>query len=237
MKDIRSFIPEITPMIFKDDVNLLYVKDDEYIAYSMIGWSTRHKSINSDSNEEFYKIVSDIIPATAITIDAVGTHGKTTDYLIAWFDNARDNGFSYAGYTEGYIGIANKEINEADIEFLEKYHDVDSYSYLKSINPLENSRIKQIIEKKVIVLDKVPLENITDVDSKYYRRRYPNGVLDIQHEKANQHKISIPHKIQPLSQNNWSNIRIAKIDLSKFGGNTVYPFAWLQKTTIIKKEN
>jgi hypothetical protein len=58
----------------------------------------------------------------------------------------------------------------------------------------------------------------------------------MEHEVANQHKIAIPDEIQPKSPNDWSNIKIAKVNLQKFGGNSVYPFIWVQNTKLTKKE-
>ena len=237
MKDIRTYIASFSPIIFKDEVKLLYIDENQYVAYSMLdvnpmALTFKRPYIEIDIPKDFYEINSEIIPATAITIDNAGTNGKTTDYLIAWFDNTRDSGLDYKESSEAFIGIAKEVVSDIETHYLEKYNDVDDYVYLKSVRPLKKVKIEKLIKDNVLLLDKVPLQRIEDIKEGFYRREYPDAKLNLEFEKKNQDKISIPHKIQPQKDNDWSNIRIAMFDLQKFGGRDVYPFVWIERSEI-----
>jgi len=211
--------------MLKDKIRLIYTGNENYLAYSLIG----RYSFQNIPTEDFYQINSDIIPATALSIDKVSINDISTDYLIAWFDNAKISQFSHC-----YIGIADKCLDDAEIEYFEKYHDVDDYIYMKSAEKLDVKKMSDIIREKVITLDKVPLHTISEINDKFYRRVYENGILVP--ESIQSGKISIPHRIKPISENDWSNIRYSLFPLQRFGGNSIYPFAWLLKTNITKKE-
>jgi hypothetical protein len=193
---------------------------------------------NKSQNEDcpFYEIISEIISATTITIDTVGYENESTDYLIAWFDDTRDD-FDFAENLTAFVGIAINGLDYDDIEFIEKFNDVDDYFYLKSTVPLEKAKIVQMIKDKVVVLDKIPLQKVTDFEQKFYHRKFSGGELDLEYEKENQHKIAIPNWIKRKETDDWSNIRFAKFELERFGGHSVYPFVWIQKTKLKKKEN
>jgi len=229
MKDIREYIPQVSPLDFADKISLLYVGDEQYIAITLGRGDIAVDYEDNSINKETYTISSDFVPASAITVDKVGDNGKTSDYLIGWFNLSDFSDFSVAN-----IGVALNGLDNEDIEYLEKYIDVDAYSYLKSIQPIPTAKLQEIIKDKVTLIKSVPLEKLADLDSLYYRRKYKDNVLNTEHEKANQHKIAIPHKIQPIKENDWSNIRIAKIDMQVFGGNSVIPFVWLQRTKLVR---
>ena len=185
MKDIRTYIPSISPLIFKDEVKLLYIDENQYVAYSMLGVNSlpelyfKRPHIEIDIPKDFYEINSEIIPAIAITIDNAGTNGKTTDYLIAWFDNTRDSGLDYKVSSEAFIGIAKEDVSDTETHYHEKYNDVDDYVYLKSVRPLKKVKIEKLIKDNVLLLDKVPLQRIEDIKEGFYRREYPDAIVNL----------------------------------------------------------
>jgi hypothetical protein len=226
MRDIRELVPCMTPLMFKEKVRLLYVEDESYVAYSLFGKNFSHIS----SNSETYEIFSYILPASIQTDEKIGK----SDFLIAWFDSQRDKRIDFTQYTECHIGIATKDISDEEIDFMEKFYEVDGYVYLKSVKPYNLTKYQDLIRNKTIIWDKVPLLKMSQINDKFYRREYKDGKVLI--ERLQPGKISIPHKIQPKSANDWSNIRYCMFELHRFGGNSVYPFAWLQRTTLVKKE-
>jgi len=226
MKDIRTLVPEFTPLEFKDKFSLLYV-GDQYIGVSFNIMSALSNYEDNTTLKNTYSILTDFIPATAITVERIGS----ADFLIGWFDL---NDFSE--FTVAHVGIAVNGLEVADFEYLEKYIEVDDYKYLKSIQPVSTARLTEIIKDKVTLLDSAPIEKMTDISSSYYRRSYHGNGVDKEIERLNKDKIAIPYKIQPIKQNDYSNIRFAKINMQIFGGNSVIPFVWLQRTKLQKKE-
>ena len=224
MKDIREIVPSMTPLMFKDNVRLLHVSDETYVAFSLTG---RYMSPKS-TNDNIYQIFTYIMPTSIITAEKIGK----SDFLIAWFDRQRDRRIDYAIHTHCYIGIANKDISDEEINFIEKFYEIDDYIYLKSEKPINTKKYQDIVRNKVLTIDKVPLLKMTDINEKFYSREYKDGKVII--ESLQPDKISIPHKIErrlpnkPKSADDYSHIRYAMFDLQRFGGNSVYPFAWLQ---------
>ena len=231
MKDIRTYISAISPLIFKDEVNFMFIEDNQYLAYSLTGLNLPDYVFDKAKEKDFYTMTSEIILPIVITIDCVEIDGKSTNYLIAWFDNSSAD-FQSANYSSAFVGISQKDIN---LEFAEEYEDVDDYVYLKSAKSISKKKIQKFIQEQVFLLDKVPLEKLEDKENMYYRRLYHEDILDMDFEKENQNKIAIPNEIQPVKQSGFSHIRIAKLDLQNFNGNSVYPFVWIEKTELKRK--
>ena len=227
MKDIRTYIPAISQLIFKDEVNFLFIEDNQYLAYSLTGLNLPDYAFDKAKEKDFYTMTSEIILPTVITIDCVEIDGKSTNYLIAWFTES-----GIEKHTSAFIGISQKDIN---LEFAEEYEDVDDYVYLKSVKSISKEKIQKFIKDHVFLMDKVSLEKLEDIENMFYRRLYHEGNLDMDFEKENQHKIAIPNEIQPVKQTDFSHIRIAKLDLQNFNGNSVYPFVWIEKTELKRK--
>ena len=134
------------------------------------------------------------------------------DYLIAWFDNNALKTQNIHEIYQTYIGILTDKEKCQEIVFLDEITDISNYFYQKSKEPIEEIIIKNLIKNDVAMLDRLSLNLYSD------------------------YKLTIPPEMKSIDQ---TNIRIALFEISKFGGNTVIPFVWCEKSNlnyIIKEE-
>jgi len=198
----------------------------------------RYKLTKLIKTQDLVSAVSKIVPAKTISIDNIGE----TDYVIAWFDDTHDTELNYTYYHDVYFGYSEINLIEELEDIIEKgfnplEEDVEGFKLKSSIESVSKEDFVRFIKEKVLALQKVSLEELGDLSAYHttWERDEEGNIIPVPD------KIHIPEEIQPKSVDgegiqDWSNIRIAKINLDIYGGANGFPYAWTVRTQFVKEK-
>ena len=227
-----------SPVQLRRNVRLLHLNNETSVAYTVPAIFERTLRYGDNYSPEIELAVTNILPAKTISIDNIGE----TDYVIAWFDDTHDTELDYTYYHDVYFGYSEINLIEELEHIIEKgfnplEEDVEGFRLKSSIESVSKEDFVRFIKEKVLALQKVSFEELGDLSAYHttWERDEEGNIIPVPD------KIHIPEEIQPKSVDgegiqDWSNIRIAKINLDIYGGANGFPYAWTVRTQFVKEK-